>query len=65
MAKFLSLWCMSPTAPWYTDPAEVVKSCEMNFAAVDDTIKTGEAKEFGFPDGRLGYVKTEGDSKYI
>ena len=45
-------------------PAEIVKLCKMNFAAVHNAIKTSEAKESGFfLAGRLGYVKIEEDSK--
>jgi hypothetical protein len=37
----------------------------MHFAAVDNWLKTGEVKEFGFfLDGRSGYVIAEGDSIY-
>jgi hypothetical protein len=66
MAKYLNLWRMNPMAPSPTDPADVVKLYEMHFAAVDNWLKTGDVKEFGFfLDGRSGYVIAEGDSKGI
>jgi len=64
MAKYLNLWRHSPTAPWPTDPVEAAKVLEMLFAGVENLIKTGEVKEFGyFLDGTSGYIIMEGESK--
>ena len=62
MAKYLNLWRKNPMAPWPTDPAEAAKLNEMLWAAVDNSMKTGEIKEFGFfLDGTSGYTIVEGE----
>jgi hypothetical protein len=64
MAKFLSLWRISPSAPWPRDPAESEKLNEMIWAAIDSWLKTGEMLEFGFfLDGASGYAIGTGESK--
>ncbi|MGB8311397.1 MAG: hypothetical protein WCE81_05995 [Halobacteriota archaeon] len=62
MAKYLVLWRLSPTAPWPTDPAEVIKLNEMLFAAADNLIKAGVIKEHGFFLAGGGYTIYEIES---
>jgi hypothetical protein len=63
MAKYLVLWHLNLMAPWPTDPAEGAKLNEMLYAAMDDFIKMGRVKEFGwFLDGKSGYTMIEGES---
>ena len=63
MARFLVLWRTNPVAPWPTDPSEALELNEKMFAAIDDLIKKGEVKEFGyFPDGTSGYAIGEGEA---
>jgi len=63
MAKYLNLWRLNPMAPWPTDPAEAAKLNEMLFAQMDNYIKAGVVKEFGyFLDGTSGYLIGEGES---
>jgi hypothetical protein len=62
LARYLELWRRNP-APWPTDPAESSKLSEKLFTGIDNLIKKGTIKEFGFfMDGNSGYVITEGDS---
>ena len=57
------LWRRSPAAPFPTDPAEFLKLVEKTWTGVDNLIKKGEAKEFGyFLDGTSGYAIGEGES---
>jgi hypothetical protein len=63
MAKFLVLWHFNPMAPWPTDPAEMVKLSEMLNTQIDQHLKTGEIREFGyFLNGRSGYSIGVGES---
>ena len=63
MARFLSLWRRNPVAPWPIDPVERLKLQEMIWAVIDNLMKKGEVKEFGFfLDGISGYAIGEGDS---
>jgi hypothetical protein len=62
MAKYLVLWRLSPTAPWPTDPAEVIKLHEMLYAAADNLIKAGVIKEHGFFIAGGGYTIYEIES---
>ena len=39
MSKYLTLWTLSPSASWPTDPAEALKLNEMLWAAMDDLMK--------------------------
>jgi hypothetical protein len=53
---------MNPLAPWPRDPAEAAKLREMSWAAIDDLMKKGIIKEFGFfLNGTSGYTIGEGD----
>jgi hypothetical protein len=64
MAKFINIWRARPTAPWPTDPAEMVKLNEIMFEAIDSLIKAEKTIEFGyFADARSGYAIAEGDAK--
>ncbi len=66
MAKFLTLWRLSPTAPWPTDPAEIIKLNEMLFAGTDSLLQTGVLKEHGFfLDGASGYTIMETESTEV
>ena len=63
MARFLVLWCSNPVAPWPTNPEEYLKLNERMWAGMDNLIKKGEIKEFGyFADGRSGYAIGEGET---
>jgi hypothetical protein len=63
VARFLVLWSRNPVAPWPEDPAENSRLMERLWAGVDDLIKKGEIKEFGyFLDGASGYAIGEGGS---
>jgi hypothetical protein len=63
MAKFLVLWHRNPIAPWPTNPAENLKFMEKIWAGMDNLIKKGEVKEFGFfLDATSGYAISEKDS---
>lgn len=63
MAKYLILWRLCPTAPWPTDPAELLKLNEMMWEMMDHAIKAGQVLETGyFLDGASGYTIAEGDS---
>jgi len=62
MARILTLWRMNPLAPWPKDPAESAKLRQRMWAMVDDLIKKGIIKEFGyFLNGNSGYTIGEGD----
>jgi hypothetical protein len=64
MARFLSLWRISPSGPWPTDPTENAKAYEMIFAAIDNLLEKGEMLEFGFFQGATsGYVISTGEAK--
>ncbi len=66
MGKFLILWSLNPTAPFPTDPEELLQFYEKVWAAIDDLIKKGEITEMGaFMDGISGYVIGEGESVTI
>ena len=63
MARFLVLWSMNPVAPWPEDPVESAKLTEKLWMGIDNLIKNGTIKEFGyFMDGMSGYSIGEGDS---
>ena len=63
MARFLTLWRRNPVAPWPTDPIEYSKLQEKAWAGIDDLIKKGIVKEFGFfLNGTSGYAIGEGES---
>jgi hypothetical protein len=63
VARFLVSWRRNPAAPWPEDPAENLMIEERLWAGVDDLIKKGEIKEFGyFLDGTSGYAIGEGGS---
>ena len=62
MAKYLTLWRMNPLAPWPKDPVESEKLREKMWAGIDDLLKKGVLKEFGyFLNGTSGYTIGEGD----
>jgi len=62
MVRFLAIWRVNPVAPWPRDPAESLKLMENAWAGLDDLIKKGEVKEFGwFEDGTSGYIICEMD----
>ena len=64
MAKYLVLWRKNPTAPWPTDPAELLKFNEMMWGLFDLQNKSGGVKDYGyFLDGNSGYTIAEGDAK--
>ena len=63
MARFLILWHRNPLAPWPKDLKENTKLMETMWAGIDNLIKAGEIKEFGwFLDGKSGYAIGEGES---
>jgi len=63
MARFLILWHSNPVAPWPMNPEEYLKLNERMWAGMDNLIKKGEIKEFGyFADGRSGYAIGEGET---
>lgn len=63
MARFLTLWRRNPVAPWPTDPVEYSKLMETIWAGLDDLMKKGEVKEWGFfLDGTSGYAIGEMES---
>jgi len=63
VARFLNLWRRNPVAPWPADPVESAKIIERAWAAMDDLIKKGLVKEFGFfLDTTSGYTIGEGES---
>ena len=63
MGRFLVLWHRSPVAPWPEDPVESSKLVEKLWMGIDNLIKKGTMKEFGyFLDGMSGYAIGEGDS---
>ncbi|MEM3627484.1 MAG: hypothetical protein QXZ25_05610 [Candidatus Bathyarchaeia archaeon] len=66
MARYLVLWRRNPAAPWPTDLAETAKLMETMWAGIDNLIKKGEIKEFGwFLDGTSGYAIGEGESTTV
>ena len=66
MARFLVLWRRNPVAPWPTDSAEYEKLMERLWIGIDDLIKKGEIKEFGyFLDGTSGYAIGEKESANV
>jgi len=53
-------------APWPKDLAESAKLNEMMWAGIDNLLKKGEVKEFGwFLDGTSGYGIGEGESTTV
>lgn len=63
MARFLTIWHRNPIAPWPTNPAEYSKIVENSWSGIDNLIKKGIIKEFGwFLDGVSGYAIGEGES---
>jgi len=63
VARFLRLWRRNPLAPWPTDPVEFSKFMEKAAAAIDDSIKKGIIKEYGyFLDGMSGYMISEAEA---
>jgi hypothetical protein len=63
LARFLVLWRRNPVGPWPTDPVENLELMERNFAGIDDLIKKGGIKDFGFfMSGSSGYAISEGES---
>ncbi len=63
MSRYMTLWTMSPTAPWPTDPAEALQLNERFWAGMDDLMKKGEITDFGwFLDNKSGYAIGEGDA---
>jgi len=66
MARFLVLWRRNPVAPWPTDLAESSKLQERIWAGIDNLMKKGEVKEFGFfLHGISGYAIGEGDGATV
>ena len=66
MARFLVLWRRNPVAHWPTDSAEYEKLMERLWIGIDDLIKKGEIKEFGyFLDGTSGYAIGEKESANV
>jgi hypothetical protein len=66
MARYLVLWRRNPVAPWPKDLAENEKLMEMMWAGIDNLMKKGEIKEFGwFLDGTSGYAIGEGESTTV
>ena len=66
MGRFLVLWHRSPVAPWPEDPVESSKLIEKLWMGIDNLIKKGTMKEFGyFLDGMSGYAISEGESADI
>ena len=65
MAKYLTLWRKNPSAPWPTDPPEILKFNEMMWGMFDAmTSGEGDVKDYGyFLDGNSGYTIAEGDAK--
>jgi hypothetical protein len=54
---------MNPFAPWPKDPEEYGKLTEKLWMGIDNLIKEGTIKEFGyFMDGMSGFSIGEGDS---
>jgi hypothetical protein len=63
MARFLVVWHTNPVAPWPTNPEEYLKLQEMMWAGMDNLMRQGQVKEFGyFADGRSGYSIGEGET---
>ena len=61
-AKFVVLWRFNPSAPWPADPTQMAMGMEMMFAAIDNTVRTGQVLEHGFfPDGKSGYAISTGE----
>jgi hypothetical protein len=66
LPRFLILWQRSPSAPWPKDLKETAKLLETMWAGIDNLIKKGEVKEFGwFLDGKSGYAIGEGESTTV
>ena len=66
MARFLILWHRNPVAPWPRDLKETTKLLETMWAGIDNLMKKGEIKEFGwFLDGKSGYAIGEGESTTV
>jgi hypothetical protein len=64
LTRFLALWHQNPLAPWPKDPAELSKLREGIWDGIDNLLKKGEIKEFGFfLDGTSGYAIGEKDSE--
>ena len=66
MPRFLILWDRNPLAPWPKDLKEHTKLMETMWAGIDNLMKMGEIKEFGwFLDGKSGYAIGEGESTTV
>jgi hypothetical protein len=66
MPRFLILWHRNPVAPWPKDLTETAKLLEKMWAGVDNLLKKGELKEFGwFLDGKSGYAIGEGEATTV
>ena len=62
MTRMLTLWRINLLAPWPKDPAEAIKLREKMWSAIEDLMKKGIIKEFGyFLNGTSGYTIGEGD----
>ena len=63
MARFLIVWHRNPVAPWPKTLEETTKLMETMWAGIDNLMKMGEIKEFGwYLDGKSGYAIGEGES---
>jgi hypothetical protein len=63
MARFLVVWHSNPVAPYPTNPEEYSKLQERMWVGIDNLMRRGFVKEFGFfADGRSGYGIGEGET---
>jgi hypothetical protein len=59
----LVLWRQNPSAQWPEDPVDIAKLRENMWTGIDNLIKSGDIKEFGFfLDGISGYAIGNKDS---
>ncbi|HVP17026.1 MAG TPA: hypothetical protein VMT42_06640 [candidate division Zixibacteria bacterium] len=66
MARYLILWHRNPVAPWPNDLKEAIKLMETMWVGIDNLMKMGEIKEFGwYLDGKSGYAIGEGESTTV
>jgi len=63
VARFLRLWRRNPLAPWPRDPVEFSKFMEKAIAAIDDAIKKGIIKEYGYFLDGSGYMISEAEAE--